>query len=316
MVGGSQPSATGVPPETEEVSPALAARLLANATFAPGSVQEGDRGGDDEFLKLSTPGDTVPAAALQQALADWKKVKGRASGGKSDWKPLGPSDAQGLHVEFRDRTVYTAGTPNFSGRIVHGVIDPNCRATAVHALDRERERRRLADEQRLDAEPEVGVRLAAGSSRTTCRRSSSTRTTSRAERSGPARASRTPAAAAARPASASTSRRTAATRWTGPFGRDELLRPRRRLDRGQARRLEDDLRGVGPRDPRHLEHLLRRHRRAHPGRPALRALALARRRQSRGQLVNQGATALCTRQHAGRGLAQPDGRARRAAPGA
>ena len=97
-------------------------------------MQEGDRGGDDEFLKLSTPGDTVPAAALQQALADWKKVKGRASGGKSDWKPLGPSDAQGLHVEFRDRSVYTSGTPNFSGRIAHVAIDPNCKANGQCTL--------------------------------------------------------------------------------------------------------------------------------------------------------------------------------------
>jgi len=134
MVGGSQPSATGLAPETDELSPALAARLLANATFAPGSVQEGDRGGDDEFLKLSTPGDTVPAAALQQALADWKKVKGRATGGKSDWKPLGPSDALGLDVEFRDRSVYNAGTESFSGRIAHAAIDPNCNANGQCTL--------------------------------------------------------------------------------------------------------------------------------------------------------------------------------------
>ena len=126
--GGGGTSATGPALETEELAPALAAKLAANATFAPpGSLQEGVRGADDEFLKLSTPGDTVPAAAVQKALNDWKKVKGRASGGKSDWKPLGPTDAQGLDNEYRDRGVYNAGTPDFSGRIAHVAIDPNCR---------------------------------------------------------------------------------------------------------------------------------------------------------------------------------------------
>ena len=64
---------------------------------------------------------------MQKALNDWKKVKGRASGGKSDWKPLGPTDAQGLDNEYRDRGVYNAGTPDFSGRIAHVAIDPDCR---------------------------------------------------------------------------------------------------------------------------------------------------------------------------------------------
>ena len=143
-------------------------------------LQEGERGADDEFLKHATPGDTVPAAAVQQALADWKKVKGRATGGKSDWKPLGPTDAQGLDNQYRDRAVYNAGTPDFSGRIAHVAIDPSCRGERpVHALDRERERRRLADEQRARRDAEVAVRLERASSTTTPPRSSSTRTTSR-----------------------------------------------------------------------------------------------------------------------------------------
>ena len=128
--GGGSTVAAGSPFETEELAPALAAKLARNASFVPPgslSYQEGERGTDDEFVKHAAPGDSVPAAAIQQALADWKKVKGRASGGKSDWKPLGPTHAQGLSNQYRDRSVYNAGTPDFSGRIAHVAIDPNCR---------------------------------------------------------------------------------------------------------------------------------------------------------------------------------------------
>ena len=124
MQGGGGTVAAGPGLETDELTPALAAA----AKFAPpNGGKEGDRGTDDEFLKLATPGDTVPAAAVQNALADWKKVKGRAFGGQSDWTPLGPTDAQSLDNQFRDRSVYNAGTQNFSGRIAHVAIDPNCR---------------------------------------------------------------------------------------------------------------------------------------------------------------------------------------------
>ncbi len=123
--GGSAAPATAL--ETEELAPALATKIAANATFAaPASLQEGGRV-DDEFLKHSTPGNTVPAAAVQKSLNDWKKVKGRAKGGKSDWKPLGPTTALGLDNQYRDRSVYNAGTPNFSGRIAHVAIEPGCK---------------------------------------------------------------------------------------------------------------------------------------------------------------------------------------------
>ena len=123
--GGTAAPATAL--ETEELAPALATKIAANATFAaPASLQEGGRV-DDEFLKHSTPGNTVPAAAVQKSLNDWKKVKGRAKGGKSDWKPLGPTRALGLDNQYRDRSVYNAGTPNFSGRIAHVAIEPGCK---------------------------------------------------------------------------------------------------------------------------------------------------------------------------------------------
>ena len=88
--------------------------------------QEGDRGADDEFVKHAAPGDSVPAAAIQQALADWKKVKGRATRRQERLESLGPTHAQGLDNQYRDRSVYNAGTPDFSGRIAHVAIDPNC----------------------------------------------------------------------------------------------------------------------------------------------------------------------------------------------
>ena len=114
--------------ESEELAPALGAALAQSATFAPPTgLQEGDKTSDDEFLKLAAPGDSVPAAAVQQALSDWKKVKGRATGGKSDWRPLGPTSALALPNELRDRSVYNSATPDFSGRIAHVAIDPDCR---------------------------------------------------------------------------------------------------------------------------------------------------------------------------------------------
>jgi hypothetical protein len=129
VAGGGGTAASGPELESEELAPALATALAQNASFAPPTgLQEGDKTVDDEWLKHAAPGDTVPAAAVQQALADWKKVKGRSTGGKSDWRPLGPTSALGLANPFRDRSVYNSATPDFSGRIAHVAIDPDCRA--------------------------------------------------------------------------------------------------------------------------------------------------------------------------------------------
>ena len=287
LSGGGGTTAAGTAFETEELAPALAAKLAANATFVPQGTltrQEGDRGADDEFVKHAAPGDSVPAAAVQQALADWKKVKGRATGGKSDWTPLGPTHAQGLDNQYRDRSVYNAGTPDFSGRIAHVAIDPNCRANGqCTPLDRERERRRLAHEQRARRRRRSGSTSRTASSTTTRRRSSSTPTTSRPGRSWSAPASPTPAARGCEAG-------------VGIYKSDErrqhLGRPARPRERstaapsgsiaGQAGRLEHDLRGLGPRRPRRLERLLRRRGRAHPGRAALRPLPLDERRRVLG----------------------------------
>jgi hypothetical protein len=107
-----------------ELPPALSAKFAALAP--PGSKQEGDRGAAvDEWLKHATPGTTIPVAALANARADWNKLDRRSSG-SSRWIPLGPTWAKTLPNPFRDRSIYNAGTPDFSGRIAHVAIDPNC----------------------------------------------------------------------------------------------------------------------------------------------------------------------------------------------
>lgn len=132
LTGGSAtvsgPATPGL--ESDEIGTALAARLAQNARFAPpGSKQEGDRTLlDDEWVKHATPGlDAIPSAAIAGASTDWSRVSGRSKLSRGNWKPLGPSWAKALPNQYRDRDVYNAGTPDFSGRIAHTVIDPNCR---------------------------------------------------------------------------------------------------------------------------------------------------------------------------------------------
>ena len=128
--GGGSTDATGPALETEEIGTVLAARLAVNATFAPpGSKQEGDRTlVDDEWVKHATPGlDRIPSAAIAGASSDWSRLSNRSELSSGRWKPLGPTWAKALPNQYRDRDVYNAGTPDFSGRIAHTVIDPNCR---------------------------------------------------------------------------------------------------------------------------------------------------------------------------------------------
>ena len=127
--GGGAPGA-GPVLETEELSPMLAKRLGALATAAPpGSKQEGDRSlADDEWVKHATPGlDAIPSAAIAGASSAWSQLSGRSGLSRGNWKPLGPTWAKGLPNQYRDRNVYNSGTPDFSGRIAHTVIDPSCR---------------------------------------------------------------------------------------------------------------------------------------------------------------------------------------------
>ncbi len=118
-----------------ELSPAMTKKLAQAAKFAPpggtSNFQEGDRtAADDEWLKHATPGESIPSSAIAGSSSDWDRVQGRSDwgSGAARWEPLGPTWAKGLPNAYRDRAVYNAGTPDFSGRIAHTVIDPNCRS--------------------------------------------------------------------------------------------------------------------------------------------------------------------------------------------
>jgi hypothetical protein len=113
---------------TEESTPALGARFasIQKELALPGSKQEGERGAaDDEWLKHATPGNSIPSSAIQGSRADWNALS-RRSEGSGNWRPLGPTWGKSLPNSYRDRNVYNAGTPDFSGRIAHVAIDPNC----------------------------------------------------------------------------------------------------------------------------------------------------------------------------------------------
>lgn len=134
LAGRLAPSASVSGSAQEKQSPALArhlAKLNLRAAVAapPGSSNylEGEKtAADEEFAARAYPGTDIPAAALQQARADWQRYGGRGDEGSGRWTPLGPTNAKNLPNPYRDRSVYTAGTPNFSGRTVHAAIDPKC----------------------------------------------------------------------------------------------------------------------------------------------------------------------------------------------
>ena len=111
----------------------MGAKYAALQAFAPpggqSGFQEGDKSAaDDEWMKHAIPGDTIPSAAIAASSADWTSIQGRSEWGNggAKWKPLGPTWAKSLPNPYRDRAVYNAATPDFSGRTVDVVIDPSC----------------------------------------------------------------------------------------------------------------------------------------------------------------------------------------------
>jgi hypothetical protein len=117
----------------EELSPAMAAKLAQSAKAAPAGgmsgFKEGERSADDdEWTKRAIPGNSIPAAVIERSGNDWDRVDRRSNwgGGTAEWEPLGPTWAKGLPNPYRDRAVYNSGTPDFSGRVAHTVIDPDC----------------------------------------------------------------------------------------------------------------------------------------------------------------------------------------------
>lgn len=114
----------------KSVPPALARKLAAAAAFAPGSASSiedmaGSSGGQD-WLEHATPGDDIPFSAFAGARNDWGGLKARPAVGGGAWTRLGPTYAKGAVNPYRDRSVYNAGTDNFSGRTIAAEIDPNC----------------------------------------------------------------------------------------------------------------------------------------------------------------------------------------------
>jgi hypothetical protein len=114
---------------------ALARKLARNARFAPQITADSEHSpesyAEQDWLKHSIDGaDNSPPAftAFATARNDWFGLLGRPAFGTGKWVPLGPTNGlNDLTNPFRDRTVYTAGTENFSGRITHGIMSPDCR---------------------------------------------------------------------------------------------------------------------------------------------------------------------------------------------
>jgi hypothetical protein len=127
----------GTPPresnEADEVPVALARKLAKLATFAPGSASSllGDDpygAADQDWLEHATPGNDVSSSELSEARKDWQLFNARPARSSAAWEALGPSNGLSPFNPYRDRGVYNAGTPNFSGRTVAAEIDPNCSA--------------------------------------------------------------------------------------------------------------------------------------------------------------------------------------------
>jgi len=117
-----------------ELPSALARKLAKAAAFAPVSASslEDDAGGwaVQDWLEHATPGNDIPFAAFAGARNDWNILKARPAAAAGAWAALGPTYAQGPFNEFRDRSVYNAGTDNFGGRTIDAAIDPNCTTEA------------------------------------------------------------------------------------------------------------------------------------------------------------------------------------------
>src|SRR4051795_7928117 len=114
----------------DEAPAALGNHLAAKTAFAPpGSsdyLEGGQSSADEEFLIRSAPGTTLPAPVLQHSANDWTRASGRGAEGQGHWDALGPTWGKNLPNPYRDRSVYTAATQDFSGRIAHVAIDPKC----------------------------------------------------------------------------------------------------------------------------------------------------------------------------------------------
>jgi hypothetical protein len=114
----------------KSVPPAMSRKLAATKAFEPGSAVwledlAGSSGGQD-WLEHATPGNDIPYSAFAGARNDWRGLKARPAVGGGAWTRLGPTYGKGAPNPYRDRSVYNAGTDNFSGRTIAAEIDPAC----------------------------------------------------------------------------------------------------------------------------------------------------------------------------------------------
>jgi hypothetical protein len=121
------PAANG----NHELSPRLAKKLAAAQKFTPTTNEEGVGGwAAQDWLEHSVDGSDngpPPFTAFATARNDYFGLLGRPARGTGKWDPLGPTNGlNDLTNLFRDRTNYTTGTENFGGRTVHAVISPAC----------------------------------------------------------------------------------------------------------------------------------------------------------------------------------------------
>jgi len=134
---GGYDAARFAPAGDQELSPRLAKKLALAQRYSPGSdgTLEGEsaEGGwaAQDWLEHSQDGaDNGPPSSTMFATArnDWFGLLGRPAFGTGKWVPRGPTNGlNDLANPFRNRTVYTAGTENFSGRTNAAVISPDCK---------------------------------------------------------------------------------------------------------------------------------------------------------------------------------------------
>lgn len=107
-------------------------RLGSNPDLSRPLSGEEHRGGggprreEPDLLEHATPGNDIPFSAFAGARNDWGGLKARPAVGGGAWTRLGPTYAKGAPNPYRDRSVYNAGTDNFSGRTIAAEIDPDC----------------------------------------------------------------------------------------------------------------------------------------------------------------------------------------------
>lgn len=120
--------------EAEKIPAALERRLARLARFAP-STEANVPGSpnsfaDQDWIEHTTDGEgngPVDFATLTSSRNDFARHRRRPALGTGAWVPLGPVNGiNDMNNAYRDRSVYNAGTENFSGRTVHAVISPDC----------------------------------------------------------------------------------------------------------------------------------------------------------------------------------------------